>query len=140
MANLAKHGVPNDIICPIYHGEVETTYHALWGCSSLKSIRANFPIRIIEIIGCGMALYEWHEWLLDCMSSLSKEEGEKIIVLLWRIWYRRNKMVHEHVWMDDKYVVEWALKYLGRYQEAQVNVEDPSPGPFGVVKGGQSMG
>ena len=36
--NLAAHGIPLSTLCPICESAPETSFHALWGCKSLKSI------------------------------------------------------------------------------------------------------
>ncbi|KAL5550543.1 hypothetical protein UlMin_000719 [Ulmus minor] len=37
---------------------------------------------------------------------------EFLCVLLWRIWFRRNKWIHEQLWLDDESCFSWARQYL----------------------------
>ncbi|XP_062103021.1 uncharacterized protein LOC133814014 [Humulus lupulus] len=55
-----------------------------------------------------------------CMSSISKQEPEQLLTLWWRIWYKRNKFIHDSLWLKDELVQNWSTDYLSRYQMAHV--------------------
>ncbi|KAL5548698.1 hypothetical protein UlMin_003929 [Ulmus minor] len=48
---------------------------------------------------------------------------EFLCVLLWKIWYRRNKWVHERVWLDDESCFSWAKQHLADFQDANCHKE-----------------
>ncbi|XP_062114030.1 uncharacterized protein LOC133825048 [Humulus lupulus] len=43
---------------------------------------------------------------------------EKFLVLLWRIWYRRNKIIHDNQVLNDEGILGWSLDFYQRYFDA----------------------
>ena len=120
LVNLAKHGVPTQKRCPICNETDDTTLHALWGCKTLESLKVvcDSFIRFKLPPQCDLK-----EFLLTANDCLSVENLELLCVLLWRIWFRRNKWIHEKTWLDDESCYSWARQHLADFQEANSQKE-----------------
>ncbi|KAL5549576.1 hypothetical protein UlMin_004807, partial [Ulmus minor] len=101
----------------------DTTLHALWGCKVLDSLKEmcdsfiNFKIP---------PQCDLKEFLLSANDELSLENLEFLCILLWRIWFRRNKWIHERIWLDDESCYSWARLYYADFLEANCKKGDPS--------------
>lgn len=122
--NLMKHGVPTSQHCPLCNLADESTIHALWNCSRLKDIKKKFPHASLPMVS---AFPDFYTFVGECWDFLSKDEVEILLLVFWRIWHRRNKYVHDHITLDDRLVLEWALDFHSRYKEANSNPITSSP-------------
>ncbi|XP_062100654.1 uncharacterized protein LOC133806581 [Humulus lupulus] len=94
---------------------LEISLHALWNCDRLSNFR--------HMVGNIMHVPPYtemdiYEFLLNCLDSLSVTDFGKLIVCLWRIWYRRNIFVNEKTTLPDQMVIEWSLAFLDRHLNA----------------------
>ncbi|KAL5539505.1 hypothetical protein UlMin_045992 [Ulmus minor] len=64
------------------------------------------------------------EFLLSANDALSSEDLEFLCILLWRIWFRRNKWIHEKVWLDDESCFSWARQHLADFVGANCRKKD----------------
>ncbi|KAL5579315.1 hypothetical protein UlMin_011757 [Ulmus minor] len=121
--NLAKHGVPTQKRCLICNETDDTTLHALWGCKALKSLKVmrDSFIQFKLPMQCDLK-----EFLLSANDCLPLENLEFLCILLWRIWFRRNKLIHEQIWLDENSCYSWAKQHLADFLEANHRKEDPS--------------
>ncbi|KAL5547561.1 hypothetical protein UlMin_002792 [Ulmus minor] len=55
------------------------------------------------------------EFLLSANDNLSVENLEFVCILLWRIWFRRNKWIHDRTWLNDESLVAspWQAPKVG---------------------------
>ncbi|KAL5556875.1 hypothetical protein UlMin_039111 [Ulmus minor] len=127
--NLANHGVPTQKRCLICNEADDTTLHALWGCKALDSLK----------VLCDSFIHfklppqcDLKEFLLSANDDLSVENLEFLCILLWRIWFRRNKWVHERTWLDDDSCYSWARLHHADFLEANCRKGDPSKKKFGL--------
>ncbi|KAL5832378.1 hypothetical protein ACOSQ4_017732 [Xanthoceras sorbifolium] len=103
--------------CPCCGAEIESTPHALWFCSDLYEVRVqcNF-IRICSAMGSSASSFlDFFVW---CCSNLMMDDIRLLVTVLWRVWFRRNKMVHENLKMEVKDIVSWAICYLNDFDDA----------------------
>ncbi|KAL5562562.1 hypothetical protein UlMin_032309 [Ulmus minor] len=121
--NLAKHGVPTQIRCLFCNEADDTTLHALWGCRALKSLK----VMCVSLTHFKLPPQcDFKEFLLSANDGLSQDNLEFLCILLWRIWYRRNKWIHEQKWLDDDSCYSWARKHLANFLEANCWKEESS--------------
>ncbi|KAL5562198.1 hypothetical protein UlMin_031945 [Ulmus minor] len=66
------------------------------------------------------------EFLLFAFDNLSLENLEFLCILLWRIWFRRNKWIHERIWLDDESCFSWAQLHQADFLEANFRKRDTS--------------
>ncbi|KAL5560757.1 hypothetical protein UlMin_036968 [Ulmus minor] len=50
--------------------------------------------------------------------TVRSDKMELLCVLLWRIWFRRNKWTHEKIWLDDNSCLAWAQQHLEDFKTA----------------------
>ncbi|XP_062075882.1 uncharacterized protein LOC133780011 [Humulus lupulus] len=82
---------------------------------SEKSITGNFPFDVtLDFPPDG----DFYVFLRHCVLLLNKRDMEKFLVLLWRIWYRRNKIIHDNRVLNDEGILGWSLDFYQRYFEA----------------------
>ncbi|KAL5567922.1 hypothetical protein UlMin_024497 [Ulmus minor] len=120
--NLVRHGVPSRNRCLICNEADDTTLHALWGCNTLG------PLKVLcdSFIKFKLpAQCNFKEFLLSANDALSSENLEFLCILLWRIWFRRNKWIHEQIWLDDESCFSWARQHLADFVKANCSERDP---------------
>ncbi|KAL5582283.1 hypothetical protein UlMin_014725 [Ulmus minor] len=66
------------------------------------------------------------EFLLSANDGLSLENLEFLCIMLWLIWFRRNKWIHERIWLDDESCYSWARLHHVDFLEANCRKGDPS--------------
>ncbi|KAL5552091.1 hypothetical protein UlMin_002267 [Ulmus minor] len=122
-SNLANHGVPTQKRCVICNEADDTTLHALWGCKALDSLK----IKCDSVIQFKLPLQcDLKEFMLSANDGLSQENLEFLCILLWRIWFRRNKWIHERIWLDDESCYSWAQLHHADFLEANCRKRGPS--------------
>ncbi|KAL5837638.1 hypothetical protein ACOSQ3_014807 [Xanthoceras sorbifolium] len=91
-------------VCPLCYAEKKIILHALWGCNSLLPVRN----------GVSPSFDLWHrrypsflEFLLSCFSQLRWEEFKVLIVIFWRVWYRRNRAIHDLCLLNAADISPW---------------------------------
>ncbi|KAL5747175.1 hypothetical protein ACOSQ2_024472 [Xanthoceras sorbifolium] len=102
-----------DVLCKLCGNALKTVSHALWGYSKLKSIRLN----------CGMMSgvervdeLAFLDLMLLSSSRLSRAELELLGIVLWKVWFRRNRVIHGGSLLQHEEVVapiRWKLSASG---------------------------
>ncbi|KAL5861780.1 hypothetical protein ACOSQ4_003076 [Xanthoceras sorbifolium] len=62
--------------------------------------------------------FSFLEFFVWCCSNLMMDDIRLLVTVLWRVWFRRNKMVHENLKMEVKDIVSWAICYLNDFDDA----------------------
>ncbi|XP_062074994.1 uncharacterized protein LOC133779003 [Humulus lupulus] len=102
-----------------------------------KNWDLNIPGKIKHF--CWKTLWDWLPYRLNLVShdnldTISTTDLEHMVVLSWRIWYRRNKLIHDESYMSDVMVVDWARDYLDKYQKANANARSHTTTPRPTAK------
>ncbi|KAK3224549.1 hypothetical protein Dsin_011574 [Dipteronia sinensis] len=103
--------------CPLCMREIETTWHALWGCRLLKDIRVSLPSIQDGMVG---NMGKFLDFLLICFEQLSREDMVLLCMVMWRIWSLRNSKVHGASIGEVVDLVSWARTYLSDFQGSDV--------------------
>lgn len=92
--------------------ETETEHHALILCPHASALR--------DAMRDKWALPQEHElmntgldWLLLLIDKMNEEEAVQFILLIWRIWYIRNEIVHH----KPPRTIEGSVHFLCNYLE-----------------------
>lgn len=98
---LRSRGIQSPIICSMCTGEIEHLRHLFFECQFARSCWQHM----------GVSIDNWNiedssEWLLQKLSSGSKEELVTISTTLSGIWYRRNKHIFENKVMTPAATME----------------------------------
>ncbi|KAL5555878.1 hypothetical protein UlMin_038114 [Ulmus minor] len=138
--NLANHGVPTHKRCSICSEANDTTTHGLWECTAMKPLKVMcktiFQLHLPS--HCSMK-----ELLRSASECLKSDKMELLCILLWRIWFRRNKWIHEKIWLDDNSCLAWAQQHLEDFKTASNKQTIPhipiaahpwKPPEMGIVK------
>ncbi|KAL5574719.1 hypothetical protein UlMin_016418 [Ulmus minor] len=121
--NLASHGVPSPKRCSICNETDDTTLHALWGCKALDSLKVMCESFIHFKLPPQCDL---KEFLLSTYDNLSLENLKFLCILLWRIWFRGNKWIHERIWLENESCYSWARIHQEDFLEANCRKGDIS--------------
>lgn len=100
-------------MCDICGLEDESEAHALLRCPRARDIMQamrqswNLPdIRVTEYDGKG--------WLLHLLDRWPTNTRDKLLLVLWRIWYVRNQMIHN----DPDHSVRGSVLFLESYHDS----------------------
>ena len=129
MANLHRRGITVTGRCSFCQEADETALHALWSCPSLGPIWASHrlarkvfgrnPLSMIDVIS--------QLFVLGTASTTAE-----VLLMLWLIWTRRNKVLYQHILdpLDD--IHSLALRLHDAYCTA--NAQDMAPPPVQARK------
>ncbi|XP_040993121.1 uncharacterized protein LOC121239848 [Juglans microcarpa x Juglans regia] len=103
--NLWKKSIVKESNCPIRLMDVESVMHAIWNCPAASDVWAKE----------GSPVKKWWSgeqsftqlWT-DMYRKLTKNNIEKMVMIMKNIWYRRNKFVFETEFLNPKQVVQIA--------------------------------
>ncbi|KAK4856021.1 hypothetical protein QYF36_013319 [Acer negundo] len=89
--------------------------HALWGCSALKNVRTRYGL--LQGFNYGSSI-SFQDYFFYCCQNLGKKDLELLYVILWRVWFLRNHLVHDggHLVVDN--VVSWSKEFFVEFLEA----------------------
>ncbi|KAK3229286.1 hypothetical protein Dsin_001167 [Dipteronia sinensis] len=104
-----------EVSCPIYDKHLETTMDALWTCLALKGIRA--MCSFLEGF-CVKDSIQFFYLIVLCQNNLLTEEFELLGLVLWRVWFRRNRVTYDSSFFTDNGVVPWAISFLAKFKRA----------------------
>ncbi|KAK2634844.1 hypothetical protein Ddye_029636 [Dipteronia dyeriana] len=126
--NIARRGVMT-VVCPICGVKPESTLHALWGCSGLADVRSSSAaFQKLPWIADGIFM----DFITSCARILVVREMEFLCVVLWRIRWKRNQVVHGVFNRCEGSIVGWAYDFLFKFWDANSKGFELAPlGPVG---------
>ncbi|KAL5808637.1 hypothetical protein ACOSQ3_029328 [Xanthoceras sorbifolium] len=102
-------------VCPACCLYEEYVTHALWGCKSLSSICAFRSFMNDYLFSKSM---NFLDFILSVNHQLGSSDFLVLVIILWRIWFRRNQIVHRKVVLQAEEVIGWAYSFLNEYHVA----------------------
>ncbi|KAL5759496.1 hypothetical protein ACOSQ2_018334 [Xanthoceras sorbifolium] len=110
--NLARRHIASSAVCMLCKTGWESTFHALWGCCSLKPARKFLP----TFAALPSSLYGMFiDFLVLCKASLSTADFGLFCIRIWRIWYVRNNCLFAGKVLSVAEVDPWALPFQADY-------------------------
>ncbi|KAK0607472.1 hypothetical protein LWI29_015595 [Acer saccharum] len=106
---MASRKFPVDELCLNCHRFPETTIHALWGYSTLRVVRTS--ISFVKGV-CFKDSVHFFNFFLSCIRCLDQHELGIMCLLLWRIWFHRNQVVHSLAPIKLASCFSWAQEFL----------------------------
>ncbi|KAL4368823.1 hypothetical protein GQ457_05G010890 [Hibiscus cannabinus] len=91
--------------CRMCDKETETMLHAMRECLQVQSV---FHISGMDLLLPQGPFISCLEWLMECWSLLERAQFTFLILLLWNIWNRRNRWVHNNQLIPTRLVSEYA--------------------------------
>ncbi|XP_059453388.1 uncharacterized protein LOC132183934 [Corylus avellana] len=92
--NLVRKKITIDPMCLICGREVETTFHIIWACSSLMDVWSGGSRTFQKFIPLSSDLLLLAEGIYQ---KCEREEFTIFVETLRKIWFRRNRWIHEGV-------------------------------------------
>ncbi|KAL4273791.1 hypothetical protein GQ457_13G014330 [Hibiscus cannabinus] len=101
---LAAVGI-NPGICKMCQGPVETGLHAFRECPSIKEA---FDLSNLSICLPAGEFTDCKAWLESVQLNMNQEQFTFFMTLLWNLWNRRNKWIHDGQLIPQRIVVDYA--------------------------------
>ena len=122
---LARHSMPTGSVLKRRHmatddtcslcGATDTWKHALIACPMATSVWALAPDELVQ----HMVEREEDgpkEWLFSLHELLTNDLFDRLVVMLWALWYARRKAIHENIFQSPHSVNSFISKYLDELQ------------------------
>jgi ribonuclease HI len=114
LSNLERRHIQVINRCPMCNELGESILHALWGCRKLKFVRNEWLPPAVLV---NDQIFGFLDFMLECFSLLKKAELELFCVIIWRLWFLRNSVVHGAAKPDLFQVLFWSKDLLVEFQE-----------------------
>ncbi|KAK0578174.1 hypothetical protein LWI29_006271 [Acer saccharum] len=112
---LLLRGVPTEGMCPRCHRSPETTLHALWECRGLSIVRDSWAnLRNVAFPKNSLVL----DFMVYCSKILKSPDLELLCVMMWRVWFCRNNLVHNLEGKEVGDVANWSVQFLEEWSSA----------------------
>jgi hypothetical protein len=94
--------------------EDEMGFHVVVRCTKVVALRRQEMRSIWLLPGEEQFRHSGPDWLLLLLSSVSKDMGDRLLLLFWRAWHLRNDLVHG----DGQGSIIGSSKFLESYYES----------------------
>ncbi|CAI9785388.1 unnamed protein product [Fraxinus pennsylvanica] len=112
--NLEKKQIVRQSTCSLCNSETEDMNHAVIHCNMLKGVWTTFFPELVRI-NCRSI----KEKALDLYVRKEVSKLDTFFMLTWSFWFRGNKYVNEHIWLDPRKNADTALGMLESYSKAR---------------------
>lgn len=110
---LRSKGVILPITSPMCTQDIEHQLHVFFDCQFAsqcwRCIGVTYDMQVVTFAP---------EWLLNKLKMTSSDEMMRIDVVLWGIWFWRNKRVWENIQVTPALAVDWSSKMLAEWKKA----------------------
>jgi hypothetical protein len=110
LTNRKSRGFERQATCQVCNREDESSYHAVVQCPMAVSLRKEMR-KVWRLPNERKFSYKGPDWLLHLVSMLNDEDRAKTLLLLWRVWYQRNDVMHG----QGKATVVGSMEFLKGY-------------------------
>ncbi|XP_041001645.1 uncharacterized protein LOC121247346 [Juglans microcarpa x Juglans regia] len=94
----------------------ESVCHALWSCCGANDVWACKRSPVQKWPSCEREMFKlWSDW----STKLAKDQLEIMVVVLRRVWLRRNGVVFENSFVDPSVFFNQVVECLLDFQQAQ---------------------
>ena len=115
--NISKHSV-----CPLCGFGEDSNAHAVFWCPSSKEI---WDLWDYPFMSHRKEDISFKEIVLYASEILEKENFQKMLIIVWAIWFERNKRTHGHPARQGHQVFEWVTRYWESIRSTQRMTEQP---------------
>ncbi|KAK8516803.1 hypothetical protein V6N11_007564 [Hibiscus sabdariffa] len=102
--------------------ETETVLHAVRECTRTQEIFALCGLD--SKLPQGPFNYGF-QWLEEVVQMLDGNQFQFLITLIWNIWNRRNRWIHQNQLLPAKLVVDYAQLLVGEIQGLETTAPQP---------------
>ncbi|XP_059461922.1 uncharacterized protein LOC132190915 [Corylus avellana] len=117
-ANLVSRRVTEDLRCPIYGLEEETTLHILWSCESAKDVWCTMGRQFQKSWCRGPSFLAVVE---DLLGKCDDEALQLLVGVTRNIWRRRNEWIHEGKFISPNNIVRITNSGVEEYMKANLH-------------------
>ncbi|KAH1067121.1 hypothetical protein J1N35_032108 [Gossypium stocksii] len=124
--------------CPLCMEALEDSHHLLWYCGVLRTLwqHVQIPVNI------GLNISDGKIQFVNCFLAVAKNIRRTMVIALWALWYRRNKLINEGLKFSMQETVRFVLGFAEEVWDCNSvvlssKVPTPSmwsPSNLGVVK------
>ncbi|KAF4362417.1 hypothetical protein F8388_012209 [Cannabis sativa] len=111
MTELVKRGIKIEKTCTGCWSKDETIGHALWYCSSLKSVWKATGYWHLFPSGLGL-MTALQEFLMHMEQQCTKHKFESFLGLSWLIWNQRNQRIFQNKKTNWESWIPWAMDFI----------------------------
>ncbi|XP_012853800.1 PREDICTED: uncharacterized protein LOC105973324 [Erythranthe guttata] len=112
-AELRRRKIIHSPECPRCGSPVESIMHALTECGGMREVWESDPFRL-ELEDYSSV---W-KWIEKLQSKLREELFLLAVVVMWKGWETRNKVVHGETGLKSERMVDWSRDYLHAFCQA----------------------
>ncbi|KAL4348523.1 hypothetical protein GQ457_17G007670 [Hibiscus cannabinus] len=121
-------------LCQMCGKDMETVLHALRECPSTQEV--------LQVSGLERLLPQGPfntglQWLEEATQVLDTQQFTFLMVLIWNIWNRRNRWVHQNQLIPPKLVADFAQMLIGEawdlHNSLPTPMQDSTANNYGVV-------
>jgi hypothetical protein len=133
-SNKRSQNLIEEATCQICGAMEESGYHVVIQCTKARALRKVMR-RHWDLPGEESFRYLGPDWLLLLLQKVNKVMGARILLLLWRVWFLRNDIIHG----DGKCTVSGSEGFLLSYCES-LGVAEVTPTTSVSDKGKHKLG
>ncbi|KAK4836846.1 hypothetical protein QYF36_000641 [Acer negundo] len=86
-----------------------------WLC---RALRLGLLAVVLVLLCLGIKSVAFQDFLLFCVNNLTQQELALICVIAWRLWFLRNRYIHDGGLIEVISVVDWCKNFLVEYEAA----------------------
>jgi hypothetical protein len=116
-ASLCRGKVTTDALCPICGLEEDTCFHILWDCPSTRDVWSGSLKKFHKSSLCGPTFGRVAE---EMLKTCDEEELRLFVGIAWRVWFRRNEIVHGGSFTHPNVLVQQARDALVDFSATNV--------------------
>ena len=118
--NLKKKKITTDGFCPICESEAESIAHALWECPVANDVWLSSKLRVQKV---PKYRGDFITLVLSLFDKVGEKDCELVSMIMWYIWFNRNRAAHENKMWDPKLVVAKAESHLEEFIKVSCGME-----------------
>ncbi|XP_074378321.1 uncharacterized protein LOC141719854 [Apium graveolens] len=111
---LSAKGVRLPITCPMCMADIEHLGHVFFDCLFASSCwhyaGLTYDMQTVDFVP---------DWLIQKISSASREEIEVVAKVLWGMWFFRNRRVWDNKVVTGRVAIDWSSKSISDWKKAK---------------------
>jgi hypothetical protein len=119
--NLKKKKITTDGFCPICESKAKSIAHALWECPAANDVWLSSKLRVQKV---PKYQGDFITLVLSLFDKVGEKDCELVSMIMWYIWFNRNRAAHENKMWDPKLVVAKAESHLEEFIKVSSRVEE----------------
>ncbi|KAK9032000.1 hypothetical protein V6N11_056285 [Hibiscus sabdariffa] len=104
-------------ICKLCEQDIETVLHAVRECPKTQEafVMSDMDSKLPQ-----GPFNSGFQWLEEVVQMLDANQFQFLIILIWNVWNRRNRWIHQNQLIPTKLVVDYAQLLMGEMQGVEI--------------------